>query len=687
MNQLIIRTSLIFSLLVICFNNIFGDNKIDSLTKVLGKNIPDTVRIKTLIDLAGEHINSSPDLAIKDCEASLALSEKINFEEGMGEALGWLAYLQEQQGNVDLALSYYQKSLQIAIKTGSKKSEATILNNIAAIYNDKGRIEEALCNHNKALALREAIKDTSGIATSCNNLALIYQNQGRIPEALDYFSRALKIYEQLNDKDGEATALENIGFVYKEQKETEHAKDFFFKSMLVHQSANDKYGMGYSYNAIGGLFDDEGKYDSALYFFNKALEIRSSIGDKQGIAYTQKNIGNVEAKLNRQTESNESFKKSLTVFEELEDKKGIAVVTNLYGASLLRAGEIDPASIYLERSLKVALELGYPADISNAAGNLQQMYRKKGRWKDALEMNDLYIRMRDSIENDKNKKAALKTQARYEYEKKEVLLKSEQEKKNVVAAAEIKKQKLIRNAATGGLVVVAFFLVIVFSQRNKIAAGKKRSDELLLNILPEETAEELKATGSAKAKRFDMVTVLFTDFKNFTQASEKLSPEELVAEINYCYSEFDKIITRHGIEKIKTIGDAYMCAGGLPSTNTTNPEDVVRAGLEMIAFIERNKQERMASGKPYFELRCGIHTGPVVAGIVGIKKFAYDIWGDTVNTASRMESSGETGKVNISGATHALVKDKFQCEYRGKVQAKNKGEIDMYFVIRSLGEG
>jgi adenylate cyclase len=201
-----------------------------------------------------------------------------------------------------------------------------------------------------------------------------------------------------------------------------------------------------------------------------------------------------------------------------------------------------------------------------------------------------------------------------------------------------------------------------------------------LNILPEETAEELKATGTAKAKSFDMVSVLFTDFKNFTQASEKLSPAELVAEINFCYSEFDKIITHHGIEKIKTIGDAYMCAGGLPATNTTNPVDVVQAGLEMVAFIEKNKQDRIAKDQPFFELRCGVHTGPVVAGIVGIKKFAYDIWGDTVNTASRMESSGEIGKVNISGSTYDLVKDKFHCVHRGKVKAKNKGEIDMYFV-------
>jgi class 3 adenylate cyclase len=224
---------------------------------------------------------------------------------------------------------------------------------------------------------------------------------------------------------------------------------------------------------------------------------------------------------------------------------------------------------------------------------------------------------------------------------------------------------------------------VVFKQRNKIASAKKRSDELLLNILPEETAEELKATGTAKAKGFEMVTVLFTDFKNFTLASEILSAEELVEEINHCFSEFDRIISKYNIEKIKTIGDAYMCAGGLPVANTTNPVDVILAGLEMVDFIKRNKADRESKGQPFFELRLGIHTGPVVAGIVGIKKFAYDIWGDTVNTASRMESSGEVGRVNISGTTYEIVKDNFNCIHRGKIEAKNKGQIDMYFVESS----
>ncbi len=209
---------------------------------------------------------------------------------------------------------------------------------------------------------------------------------------------------------------------------------------------------------------------------------------------------------------------------------------------------------------------------------------------------------------------------------------------------------------------------------------KKRSDELLLNILPYETAEELKEKGRSDPKLFESVTILFTDFKDFTKISEKLSPDELVSEIDYCFREFDRIINMYDIEKIKTIGDSYMAAGGLPVPNQTHAKDVVKAAIAIQQFINGYNQERSATQKALFEIRIGIHTGSVVAGIVGSMKFAYDIWGDAVNTASRMESSGEPGKINISGTTYNLVKDEFSFEYRGKIVAKNKGEIDMYFL-------
>lgn len=244
------------------------------------------------------------------------------------------------------------------------------------------------------------------------------------------------------------------------------------------------------------------------------------------------------------------------------------------------------------------------------------------------------------------------------------------------------------------IIIIATFLVLFFLNRflskrraarvleeknTIIESERKRSDDLLLNILPVQIADELKTTGKAKARRFEKVSVLFSDFRNFTNMAEEMSPEELVEQLDLAFKGFDRIIGDYPeIDKIKTIGDAYMCASGLNQNAT--PNSLVKAALEMQAFLNRQALERQKLGKAYFEARIGIHTGPVVAGVVGSKKFAYDIWGDTVNTASRIETNSEVGKVNISETTYNLIKYDFNCTYRGRIQAKNKGEIEMYYV-------
>ena len=234
---------------------------------------------------------------------------------------------------------------------------------------------------------------------------------------------------------------------------------------------------------------------------------------------------------------------------------------------------------------------------------------------------------------------------------------------------------LINVAGVGGLI---FLLFNYFVSRKQFF--QQRTEELLLNILPKEVATELKETGTTTAKVFEEVTVLFTDFENFTLISEHMNAQDLVNEIHYCYSAFDTIISKHGIEKIKTIGDSYMCVAGLPVKRKTHATDAVAAALEMCAFVESEKQVRSQKGLTFFNVRVGLHSGPVVAGIVGLKKFQYDIWGDTVNIAKRLESGGEVGKVNISGSTFHYIKDRYHCHYRGKMEAKHKGQIDMYFV-------
>jgi len=215
---------------------------------------------------------------------------------------------------------------------------------------------------------------------------------------------------------------------------------------------------------------------------------------------------------------------------------------------------------------------------------------------------------------------------------------------------------------------------------DNLEAEQEKSENLILNILPFQVAKELKEKGVSEPVRYELVSVLFTDFVGFTQIAEKLESKELLGELDKCFSYFDSITKRYNLEKIKTIGDSYMLAGGLPEENYTHAFDCCLAALEIQAFMNQMKEIKDGQGLPYWELRLGINTGSVVAGVIGEMKFAYDIFGDSVNTASRMESSGTPGKINISLETYNIVKFLFNCEHRGKVAAKRKGDIDMFYV-------
>jgi adenylate cyclase len=221
-------------------------------------------------------------------------------------------------------------------------------------------------------------------------------------------------------------------------------------------------------------------------------------------------------------------------------------------------------------------------------------------------------------------------------------------------------------------------LVVVLTKN--LNQERAKSESLLLNILPASVADELKSNDSVAPRHYESASVLFTDFVGFTQIAEGLTPEQLIDELDICFSRFDEIARRHRLEKIKTIGDSYMAVGGVPLANNTHAVDSVRAALEIQQFMLELAEKKKTLNQPCWQLRLGIHTGPLVAGVIGREKFAYDVWGDTVNTASRLESAGVAGRINISEATYERVKDSFDCEYRGKIAAKHKGEIDMYFV-------
>lgn len=270
----------------------------------------------------------------------------------------------------------------------------------------------------------------------------------------------------------------------------------------------------------------------------------------------------------------------------------------------------------------------------------------------------------------------------------------QQQKESLEKELKFSEEKYNKAKTIGiGMLGLILLWVIFFRRKSsqllknsnqKLLEEKKRSEELLLNILPAEVAKELKNQASVKAKKHEAVTVLFSDFKNFSKIANRLEPEILIQELDFCFKAFDRIIDKHRLQKIKTIGDAYMCVGGLYTKGSNHVGRIILAALEIQRFLNNIKKEREANGQTFFEARIGIHIGPVVSGVVGSKKFAFDIWGDTVNVAQQMETNGSPGKVNISGEIYALINDHFECTHRGKVTAKNKKEFDMYFVERHL---
>lgn len=381
-------------------------------------------------------------------------------------------------------------------------------------------------------------------------------------------------------------------------------------------------------------------------------------------------------------------------------------LSNAYRA----AGQQAKAVQLAREGLQLSIRNNLRKELQDNEEQLYQAYTAAGNKPAAYDHFARYIALRDSANGTKASALLAASMLRTQMERQartDSLLRAEKELRRAEQhQAELDDERTQRNIFLLASFALLAFGASILRQRNRIRKARDRSDELLLNILPEEVANELKEKGEAEAQLINEVTVLFTDFKGFTNMAETMSAQELVNEINTCFSAFDRIIAKRGVEKIKTIGDAYMAAGGMPIPSADSARSTVLAALEMQDFMRSYRAEREAAGKPFFEMRVGIHTGPVVAGIVGVKKFQYDIWGDTVNTASRMESSGEVGRVNISEATYRavvgsqlsvvgqgagsrttdnqqLTTPAFTFTPRGKVQAKGKGEMEMYFVERN----
>ncbi|MBK8226435.1 MAG: tetratricopeptide repeat protein [Flavobacteriales bacterium] len=548
----------------------------------------------------------------------------------------------------------------------------------------KGESDATIAYVDSAIAILSEAGEDKHLMSALNLMGNANANKGDFARAIAALTRALPIAETLKDSSMEARLLGNIGALYHMQDDLENALEYYQRRLVIAEAIGQKDILSEVVGNIAIIHETRGELATALSGYERAMGLARDIGYSGMIASAMHNMANVHLKLGQPKQALELNLEELALAQEIGDVAMETAALAALADAHLALGDLTKANDAGARSLRMADASGDMNLRRDAALMLFKVEKARGNDHAALAMHELYIALRDSIKSDENAAAMMSQKFQYEFDKKEALLTAEQEKKDALAAEEMRRKDMQRNAFIGGFVLMLALAGTFLFQRNRINKEKRRSEELLLNILPEEVALELKAKGEAEAVHLDQVTVLFTDFKGFTAMSEVLSPRDLVKDLHECFSAFDRITEKHGIEKIKTIGDAYMAAGGLPTPNTTHAIDVIQAAFEMRDFIAEGKARKIAAGLPYFEIRIGIHTGPVVAGIVGVKKFAYDIWGDTVNTASRMESSGEVGQVNISEATYALVKNEIGLTFtpRGKVQAKGKGEMAMYFAGR-----
>ena len=671
--------------------------------------------------------------ARENYDKSLAICEKQQNKQGMAAALGNIGNVYYYLSDYSKALEYYQEALKINEQLGNKSGMANNLGNIGLVYNSLSEYPNALEYHQKALSINEQLGNKSGMAMNLGHIGNVYTSLSDYPKALEYHQKAFSINEQLGNKSRMAGNLGNIGSVYSSLSDYPKALEYHQKALSIHEQLGDKIGIATNFGNIGNAYAELSDYPKALEYYQKARSIHEQLGNKSGMANNLVNTGIIwcdapdsvlkQMKLNpneRFVKALEYQNRGLQIAKEIgnvnDQKIGWQNLSSTYEkqGDYAKAYEAYKEFIVLRDSVigvevknniqrkemqfafeKKETELKFQQQLTAEQLEKQQLLNKQQQQALAISQKEkdlqrlAYLKDKAELEKEKSEK---EKQLSISEKEKELLNKEKalQSAQLLAQKQELATKQAQRNLFIAGTVLMLLLAGSVFVGLKRTQKEKKisdslrlqsdklreQSDNLLHNILPEEVAGELKRQGSSKAKQFANTTVLFTDFADFTNISEKMSPEELVAEIDFCFKAFDEIIERNGLEKIKTIGDAYMAASGLPNEDTNHAINATKAALEIKQWMLQHKQ---TGGK--FEVRIGLSSGPVVAGIVGNKKFQYDIWGDTVNTASRMESSGEVGKVNISHSTYELIKDDsdFTFESRGKIAAKGKGEIDMYF--------
>jgi len=630
--------------------------EIDSLLRELSVQADDSNKVRTLWNLARVHRNINRDKLLEFADQAIALADKVDDYSGKGQAIKFKALSYSDRSDYAAAIRLYEEASKAFQQANDTLGISNVMSNTGAVYVNLGDNRKGLELFYESLKLAEITGNKVRILSALNNIGAAYKNNPSTKHmALDYYKRAQGLAIQINDQSSAAIAGNNIGEIYLERG-SDSALNYLFDAIQKLESLNSLTSVPGSYNNVGRFYFLRKDYEKALFYHEKALAVARKLDDKRNKTATLNGIAKVYL-------AQGDKRKALKIYQEV----------------------VTIAGMDKEIGGKLMFEL------RDAYEGLSSTYSQLGDYASAYKAEKLLAEVKDSLVSIEGTDAMKDLGRNYELNKIQIeneFLKVDQQLKD----EQLRVGKIVRNAILAGLTLVLLLIGVLYRDyKNKIRTNKlldQRKAEieaLLLNILPFEVAAELQKTGHSVPRYYDSTTVMFTDFVGFSRIAETLTPQQITTELNEFFTEMDEIIEKYNLEKIKTIGDSYMCAGGIPSPNASHPEDAVRAGLEIAEYLRLKNLQRENTGLPKWEIRIGINTGSLVAGVVGKKKYAYDIWGSAVNIASRMESNGQPGLLNISSSTYELVKDKFDCVYRGKIYAKNVGEIDMYFVKGEKG--
>ena len=640
--------------------------KVDSLKDIIAMSEHDTLKIKALnewesiVALNDAYLDADINEQILDlCNTNLLSEENllnddeiVFYRKAKAEALSELGFAYSETGQYPFAFEHYDKALKAFEDLGNKERKAKTLNDIGYLYVETGDYKQAMDYYMQSLKLNEELGIEESISLTLCNIGFINFRFQDYETAMDYYQRSLAIDEKIDNKRGIARTSNYIAFVLAEQKKFDEAKAYINKALEMFKEIGRKRSVAASLDQLGAISRDEGKYREALKFHRQGLAINTEIDSKDGRMY------------------------SLNYIARVYD------LTKQYSKAIQ----------YNEQAYRLAMDVGIMDAVKNIAYQLYIHYKEVRRNGKALDMYEQYIAIRDSLEGVSIQKDIIKQEYQYEYDKRALADSLKHAKEQVVVEVQLEKEEQKSNFLFLGMGLAVLFggfiynRFMVTSQRKKIIESQKfeledqksQSEKLLLNILPKKAADELIEKGDVSARFYPMATVIHTDFIGFSEISGKLEPHKLVEELHRCFSAFDEIIEKYGIEKIKTIGDAYLAVSGIPVSSKSHAEDALLAALEIKSFMTQHHQKE---GVSLFEIRIGIHSGPLVAGVVGKNKFQYDVWGDTVIVSNIMESKGHSGEVNISEDTYQLLKNdpRFTFKERGEQELKFRGKMKMYF--------